>query len=102
MPIISQRSELPEDERIKLKVLLKEAEARGLPIADRLRARLLEKTREWKLDENGYFVRRDGHKYVPYEEAQKFISSPARYTLFLGARGSGKSASGAQKALQSF
>jgi predicted phage terminase large subunit-like protein len=100
MPIIRQRSEISRNERIKLRVLLKEAESRGLPIAEVLRDRLVAKNRKWVKDENGYFPNRQGRKFIPYESQKSFVESPSRFTLLIGGRGSGKSCSGAQKALQ--
>jgi len=64
---------------------------------------LLEGTRmhlTWPTDEEGFFKKSDGTKYVPYDEQRKFVQGTAVFSLFKGGRGSGKSASGAQKSLK--
>ena len=71
-------------------------QSRGLPIPEPKDA---PKKLVWKVGENGYFSRMDGKLYVPTEKQGNFIESNAQYSAFLGARGSGKTAAGAQKAL---
>ena len=99
MPITSHRSDLSRDQRQQLIALITEASNRGLPVAEELRKFQQSKIRKWATDENGYFSRRDGHIYKPYEEQENFVKSKSRFSLFIGGRGSGKSASGAQKSL---
>lgn len=100
MQITRPANTLSTKDKQKLLYYLREAQNRGLPVAEILRKRVLENTRPWHTDSNGYFVRRDGKLFKPYEEQQKFLASKARFALFLGGRGSGKSASGAQKAVK--
>jgi len=59
-----------------------------------------QKNYRWPLSPNGYFIRNDGKVYTPSDPQKSFIASTARYCLFRGSRGSGKSAAGSQKALQ--
>jgi len=49
---------------------------------------------------DGWLPRDDGWKYNPSAPVLEFLESPARYTLIAGARGSGKTAGGAQKAFK--
>ena len=79
--------------------MIREAENRGLPVADMLREKLVAQSRSWSSDSNGYFPNRNGRLFTPYEDQERFVQSKARFALFLGARGSGKSAGGAQKAI---
>lgn len=79
--------------------LLAELKNRGLTIPPEL----LEGTSrylKWSVDEDGYFHKEDGVKFTPYEAQEGFIESNAIFCLFRGGRGSGKTASGAQKALR--
>ena len=100
MPIVNtkkiSKTMTPED-RKKLIFLLNEMQNRGL----QLPKDLLDKTGvQWFPDEDGYFVRSDGTHYHPYENQIKFIDSDARFALFYGSRGCGKTATGSQKALR--
>lgn len=79
--------------------LIAELKSRGLSIPPEL----LEGTTrylKWTTDEQGYFSKMDGTPFVPYEAQEGFITSNAIYCLFRGGRGSGKTSSGAQKALR--
>lgn len=87
------------EQRQKLKVYIRELENRGIPVADLLRKRFLAKARKWITDSNGYFTRRDGKLFKPYEQQKLFVASKSRFSLFIGGRGSGKSCGGAQKAI---
>jgi len=77
------------------RMVLAEMKARGL---SRPEKKEVKKT-TWSVGENGYFIRNDGNLYIPTEKQGNFIHSRAQYSAFLGARGSGKTAAGAQKAL---
>jgi phage terminase large subunit len=48
---------------------------------------------------DGWFVRVDGRPYVPNRGQEAFHSANARFRAFIGGRGSGKTAAGAQEAL---
>lgn len=100
MPIISQQAKLSREERQKLLTLIKEAENRGLPVSDVIRQRVAQKMKPWQTDNRGYFSRKDGKLFNPYDSQKEFLESKARFSLFIGGRGSGKSCCGAQKALQ--
>jgi phage terminase large subunit-like protein len=88
---------LNSEEKIQLLAALTEAKRRGIEIPDHLLGKQ-EKIR-WPLGSNGYFVHREGKAYIPTEPQGGFVNSIARFCLFYGSRGSGKSAAGAQKAM---
>jgi phage terminase large subunit-like protein len=101
MPNLSTRKPLSEEEKKKLFYAMKELKARGIALPPDIRK--LFETQEavkWPTDGAGYFMRRDGRHYEPSPSQNGFISSTARYVLFYGSRGSGKSGAGAQKALK--
>lgn len=89
---------LTESQKEVLLATLAEAKRRGLDIPDSAIGKK-EKLR-WKLGANGYFSRRDGKIYNPTDSQGGFITTNARFSLFYGSRGSGKSAAGSQKALK--
>lgn len=94
-------SRLTEQEKQQLAALLSEIKSRGLQ--NKLKDLKLTDTRQkrrFHVDENGYFVRRDGHKYNPTDVHKSFISSNSRYSLLFGSRACGKSACGSQKSLK--
>ena len=83
--------------RQKIAALLSEMESRGLQIPPEL----LEGTRRhltWPLSERGYFRYITGREYDPTEKQDAFVKSTAVMAAFMGSRGSGKTAAGAQKA----
>lgn len=82
----------------ELLILLQDAKSRGMDIPEAKDA-LKVKEIKWPLASNGYFLRNDGKLYEPSEQQKAFILSTARFSLFKGGRGSGKSAAGSQKAL---
>lgn len=90
--------EAREQTQKELMLLLSDAEARGMQIPEAKDA-LKVKQVKWPLASNGYFLRNDGKLFVPSEAQKNFIASTARFGLFVGGRGSGKSASGSQKSL---
>jgi len=53
----------------------------------------------WPKSLNGYFLRDDGHEYIPSEAQEGFVHSMARFSMLYGPRGCGKSGAGSQKAL---
>jgi hypothetical protein len=53
----------------------------------------------WPIGSNGYFIKRDGKFYNPSENQGGFVHSNAYFSAYIGPRGSGKSAGGAQKGL---
>jgi len=84
----------PEQEFL---IISAELKARGLQPVIRKK----EKPKEtWRLGENGFFTRSDGNLYIPTRTQGEFINSDAQFSAFIGARGSGKTAAGAQKALK--
>lgn len=91
---------LTSDEKKKLRLLFAEAQLRGLPLPDIPNITSMEESRQWALSKNGYFISMDGRIYRPNEPQEAFIKSTARFSMFYGSRGSGKSGAGAQKALK--
>ena len=89
------RLNLSNKEEDELKALLAEADRRGIPL-DKVDSNW---SREFILGSNGYFVKKDGTLYTPTTPQEDFIRSKARFVLFYGSRGSGKTGSGGQKAL---
>lgn len=89
---------LSPDERKRLYILLTEAKSRGLAVP--VSVSNISAKDEWNVDENGYFIRADGQHYEPSETQGEFLRSKARFSLYFGPRGSGKTGAGAQKALQ--
>ena len=87
----------PEEKR-RLIFILQEMEERGIEIPEEGKNLFKKREMEWPVDPNGYFIRNDGHLYVPNEEQAGFINAKQRFVLLRGGRGSGKSAAGAQKA----
>jgi len=92
---MSNQLSLLNKEEEELKVLLAEADRRGIEL-DKVDSNW---TREFILGSNGYFVKKNGNLYIPTVPQKAFIESRARFSLFYGSRGSGKSGSGSQKAL---
>lgn len=87
---------LSEKKQEELLAYIAEAKRRGL---DPLKKAKTKRTKRFTLGENGYFVSKDGRLYIPTNPQESFIDSPARFSLFYGSRGSGKSGAGSQKAL---
>lgn len=90
-----KRRELDEDERRLLILALAEAKARKLVI----RAEDTSYEDVWAKGSSGYFTRNDGKPYNPSGQQEGLVKSVARFAAFIGSRGSGKTAAGAQKAL---
>ena len=90
-------SNLADKERKRLVMLLEEARQRGL----RLDKKKLQKEYRWPRDPDGFFIKSDGKHFIPNDENQSgFYYSKARFIALFAGRGSGKSAVGAQKALE--
>lgn len=86
---------LTDDEKKRLRILLHEAQSRGLT----LQRSQLPRNKRWPMDSRGFFVKADGIKYNPYEQQEDFVKSNAYLSAFTGSRGCGKSGAGSQKAL---
>lgn len=97
MPPTQRKPSLSEKEKRELIAVVTEMNARGIPIPDTLVKGV---KADWSLDPYGFFVKRDGHPFNPNPHQLDFINSDARFSSFFGGRGSGKTASGAQKALR--
>lgn len=101
MPIVRRKKTLSsytgEDHR-KLSVILAELRARGIDPSDRV-ARAIIKNWQDHTSSAGYFIGEKGKIYTPTPTQEAFIKSAARFSAFFGGRGSGKTAAGAQKAL---
>lgn len=90
-------SALTPEEQKRLRLLLAEANTRNIRVP-------VEAVRKdlaiFPKDENGYFIKEDGTNYRATKSHASFINSNARFVLFFGSRGAGKSAAGAQKAIR--
>jgi predicted phage terminase large subunit-like protein len=85
---------LTEEEQDQLALLLVEARSRGIDISSEIS---IAQKKPWPFDSRGYLVKGDGSLYTPIGGQEGFIDSRARFLGFIGSRGSGKSACGAQK-----
>jgi phage terminase large subunit-like protein len=94
------QTQITSDEKKLLVAILAERKARGLPIpADAEIPILFKGDEKWNLDENGYFIKKDGKHFNPRDELVEFINSTARFILLRSGRGGGKSTAGVQKGL---
>ena len=89
-------SNLTSKELERQKALIARAKELGIDVNDLLPS---EWSRSFTVGPNGYFVKQDGTFYDPTDPQEAFLSSKARFSLFYGSRGSGKTTSGSQKAL---
>lgn len=101
MPNLVTRKPLSPEDQKKLLLAMNELKSRGIELPNDIREKLSEgeKILKWPIDKNGYFVKKNGKHYEPSASQDAFIHSTARFALFYGSRGSGKSGAGAQKAL---
>ena len=102
MPAHKYLEPMTKEEHEALLLMMQEAQSRGIQLKPTTLAKFpnTEKKITWPVAPNGYFIRDDGHLYIPTAEQRAFIDSNARFVLFRGGRGSGKSGAGAQKALR--
>lgn len=72
-----------------------ELESRGVSPTEELTQLIAPDKKEvvFRRGGNGYFLRSDGHPYIPTQQQEAFIKSKARFCLFRGGRGSGKALS---------
>jgi len=96
------KSDFSSKDLRKLSLLLIEARNRGieLDVSQIVTGKSKMSSIPFPVDRNGYFTRRDGRYYNANESQKAFIDSKARFCAFVGSRGSGKTAAGAQKALR--
>lgn len=99
MPLAKEKEPLSLEERQFLILALQEAKARGMELPKSAKTVFQKEKLIWPVASNGYFIKNNGTLYEPSENQAGFIHSTARFGLFYGSRGSGKSGSGAQKAL---
>lgn len=99
MPAHATKKPLNREERQLLVVALRELQARNIPLPDEAKVQQRQNI-TWPLAPNGYFQKVNGALYIPSENQAGFIHSQARFVMFYGSRGSGKSGAGAQKALR--
>jgi len=93
---MSESTQLNDKEIEELEFLLAEAKRRGIDPKEEIKSF---KKHKFTLGENGYFTNINGRIYDPTESQGAFIHSQARFSLFFGSRGCGKSGAGSQKAL---
>ncbi len=100
MPIAIQKKIITPTEKKKLLLLIAEAKARGITLPENIDIPQSQAEVDWNIDENGYFIKRDGTHFKPREELIDFINSTSRFSLLRSGRGGGKTVAGAQKALR--
>lgn len=88
------------EENKRLLALLSEMKVRGITLPKGVELPQLKTDSSWGLDENGFFVKRDGKHFKTRPELDAFLNSKARFTLLRSGRGGSKTTSGAQKALK--
>jgi len=91
---------LSAEEKKMLVLVAGELQARGIKIPEIPKEAMAQRALEWPIDERGYFLSRRGRRYNPKPEQEAFVKSEAKFAMFYGGRGSGKSCSGAQKAIK--
>jgi PBSX family phage terminase large subunit len=79
----------------ELEILINEAQSRGINVEKALEQRKI----AWPIGSNGYFIKTDGTFYNPSDNQDGFVKSKSYFSAYIGPRGSGKSAGGAQKGL---
>lgn len=99
MSIVTPKTIKVEEKR-KLLAVLAEMKARGIPIPQDLELPKSRNEISWHTSPDGYFPKEDGFAYHPTQAQADFITDTARFALFRGSRGSGKTAAGSQKALR--
>ena len=99
MPIATQKKTITSNEKKKLLLLLAEAKGRGMSLPENIEIPQTQLEVDWNIDENGYFLKRDGSHFKPREELEAFLKSEARFILLRSGRGGSKTTSGAQKAI---
>jgi predicted phage terminase large subunit-like protein len=92
----SKLSQLPLEDRKRAEMLIKELDSRGIKVEAEVERRKI----FWPIDSRGYVTKNDGTEYDPSENQEGFVKSSAYFSAFIGSRGSGKSAAGAQKAIR--
>jgi predicted phage terminase large subunit-like protein len=93
---IDQYKHLSPEEKQRLKLLYAEADRRGIDISAQIKKTKI----YWPIDSRGFVTKNDGTKYDPSDNQDGFVRSDAYFSGFIGSRGSGKSAGGAQKAIR--
>lgn len=93
---------LTPTKRKKLEAVLAEIAARDIDIPEDLKQQILGRSPKlhWPFDENGYTIKQDGKRFTANPKQEYFVHSNARFVGLFSARGGGKSASGAQKAVK--
>ena len=88
------------DDKRALLLVLEELNSRNVSLPEETAGVLKKKNLVWPVDENGYFIKKDGTLYNATEAQAGFIATDSRFSLYYGGRGSGKSCAGGQKALR--
>jgi predicted phage terminase large subunit-like protein len=93
---IEQFSHLSEEEKKQLRLVASELDRRGVDVSNAIKRTKI----YWPIDSRGFVTKNDGTVYDPSENQDAFVHSDAYFSAFIGSRGSGKSAAGAQKAIR--
>lgn len=96
--IVQPKSVSLQEKRL-LVAALAEMKARGMPMPENFSMPITRNDLNWGLGENGYFNKIDGSPYNPTKAQETFIHDNARFSLFRGARGAGKTVAGIQKTM---
>jgi predicted phage terminase large subunit-like protein len=80
----------------ELQILLDEYASRGKDPVKAIQRRKI----AWPISSEGYFTKSDGTFYEPSDNQSGFVRSSSYFSAYIGPRGSGKSAGGAQKGLR--
>ena len=90
---------LSPDEKKKALFIISEMRSRGISIPVGLDVIDAKDNTGWGLDENGYFIKKDGKRFNPRPVLEDFIRDSSRFILLKSGRGGGKTSSASQKVL---
>lgn len=91
-----------KQDELKIKAIIAELQERGVKIPDEI-YQIASKQKvkiNFPKDGKGYYIGRNGRVFNANDKQVQFLSSNSRYLGVIAGRGSGKSAMGAQKAIQ--
>ena len=94
--------QLTQTQKQNLKGILAEVYARDIALPDEVKD-LIKGTKPpllWNVNDYDCFTKQDGTMFIPNDKQAPFVGSRAMFSALISGRAGGKSASGAQKALQ--